>query len=210
MALSRNTALLLLLSCPAVAYLAASLEDVNASSQCLSSPEAVRREYPGSWPSWTTHAADHKGTKCWFPAMRENHSRRIETLLRKTAEAQTKEVLAKEASAKEVLTKEASAKEASVKEAPTNKNPVERRQRSEAAVNNKPAQDTPLASANEMNELGWSFRSRTTKVGPVRIFDEFAEVESSFDDRFAAALDMSSVRQPSVIQRMMDPVGAIP
>jgi hypothetical protein len=205
MALARNSALLLLLSCPAVAYLAASLEDVNASSQCLSSAEAVRREYPGSWPSWTTHAADHKGTKCWFPAMRENHSRHIETLLRKTAEAQTKEV-----QAKEVQAKEAPVKEAPVKEAPANKNQVERRQRSEAAVNNKPAQDTPLASANEMNELGWSFRSRTTKVGPVRIFDEFAEVESSFDDRFAAALDMSSVRQPSVIQRMMDPVGAIP
>jgi hypothetical protein len=200
MALARNSALLLLLSCPAVAYLAASLEDVNASSQCLSSAEAVRREYPGSWPSWTTHAPDHKGTKCWFPAMRENHSRHIETMLRKTAEAQTKEVPAKEVQAKE----------APAKEAQTNKNPVERRQRSEAAVNNKPAQDTPLASANEMNELGWSFRSRTTKVGPVRIFDEFAEVESSFDDRFAAALDVSSVRQPSVIQRMMDPVGAIP
>jgi hypothetical protein len=200
MALARNSALLLLLSCPAVAYLAASLEDVNASSQCLSSAEAVRREYPGSWPSWTTHATDHKGTRCWFPAMRENHSRHIETLLRKTAEAQTKEAPAKEALVKEAL----------AKEAPTNKNPVEHRQRSEAAVNSKPAQDIPLASTNEMNELGWSFRSRTTRVGPVRIFDEFAEVESSFDDRFAAALDVSSVRQPSVIQRMMDPVGAIP
>jgi hypothetical protein len=173
------------------------MEDVSASSQCLSSAEAVRQEYPGSWPSWTTHAANHKGTKCWFPAMRENHSRHIETLLRKTAEAQTKE---------------APTKEAQAKEAPTNKNPVERRQRSEVAVNNKSAQDAPLASASEMSELGWSFRSRTTKVGPgpVRIFDEFAEVESSFDDRFAAALDVSSVRQPSVIQRMMDPVGAIP
>jgi hypothetical protein len=197
MALSRSSALLLLLSCPAVAYLAASLEDVSASSQCLSSAEAVRKEYPGSWPSWTTHAADHKGTKCWFPAMRENHSRHIETLLRKTADVQTKE---------------AQTKEAQTKEAPTNKNPVERRQRSEAAINNRSVEDAPLASANEMSELGWSFRSRTTKVGPgpVRIFDEFAEVESSFDDRFAAALAVSSVRQPSVIQRMMDPVGAIP
>ncbi len=195
MALSRRSALFLLLSCPAVAYLAASLEDVSASSQCLSSAEAVRQEYPGSWPSWTTHAANHKGTKCWFPAMRENHSRHIETLLRKTAEAQTKE---------------GQTREAPTKEAQTSKNPVEHRQRSEAAVNNKSAQDAPLASASEMNELGWSFRSRTTKVGPIRIFDEFAEVESSFDDRFAAALDVSSVRQPSVIQRMMDPVGAIP
>jgi hypothetical protein len=180
MALSRSTVLLLLLPCPAVLYLAASLEDVSASSQCLSSPEAVRQEYPGSWPSWTTHAPNHKGVKCWFPAMRENHSRHIETLLRKNAEAQT------------------------------NKNTVEQRRRIEPGVSDKSPEETPLASASEMNELGWSFRSRTTKVGPVRIFDEFATVESSFDDRFGAALEVSSIRQPSVIQRMMDPVGAIP
>ncbi len=180
MALSRSSAVLLLLSCPAVVYLAASLEDVSASSQCLSSPEAVRQEYPGSWPSWTTHAPNHKGSKCWFPAMRENHSRHVETLLRKTAEA------------------------------PTPKNTADQRRQIEPAVNGKSPEQTPLASASEMNELGWSFRSRTTKVGPIRIFDEFAAVESSFDDRFAAALEVSSISQPSVIQRMMDPVGAIP
>ena len=182
MASSRSAVLLLLLSTPAVAYLAASLEDVSASSQCLSSAEAVRQEYPGSWPSWTTHAANHKGTKCWFPAMRENHSRHIETLLRKSAEAATA----------------------------THKSTVEPRRHIESAVNDKSQGDAPLASAAEMNELGWSFRSRTAKVGPVRIFDEFTAVESSFDDRFAAALEVSSVSQPSVIQRMMDPVGAIP
>jgi hypothetical protein len=183
MALSRSSVLLLLLSCPAVAYLAVSLEDVSASSQCLSSPEAVRQEYPGSWPSWTTHAANHKGTRCWFPAMRENHSRHIETLLRKTAEAQANE-------------------------AQTHK--AEQRRQTEPAVGSKTPENSPLASASEMNELGWSFRSRTTKVGPIRIFDEFAAVDSSFDDRFAAALEVSSVSQPSIIQRMMDPVGAIP
>src|SRR6266481_1816275 len=130
MALSRSSVFLLLLSCPAVAYLAASLEDVSASSQCLSSAEAVRQEYPGSWPSWTTHAPNHKGTKCWFPAMRENHSRHIETLLRRTAEAQTKE--------------------GQTKEAQTSKNPVEQRQRSEPAVSHKSPQETPPASASEM------------------------------------------------------------
>src|SRR5215470_3952635 len=123
MALSRNAVLLLLLPCPAVAYLAASLGDVSASSQCLSSPEAVRQEYPGSWPSWTTHAANHKGTKCWFPAMRENHSHHIETLLRKTAEA------------------------------PTRKNTVEQRRYIEPVTNSKSPQDIPLAFASEMNEL---------------------------------------------------------
>lgn len=178
MALSRNTVLLLLLPCPAVVYLAASLEDVSASSVCLSSPEAVRQEYPGSWPSWTTHLPTHKGVKCWFPATHENNVRHTETPPHKTAEA------------------------------PTPKNTVEQRRRAEPGVNSPG--EMPLASVGEMNELGWTFRSRTTKVGPVRIFDEFATVESSFDDRFAAVLEVSSVRQPSVIQRMMDPVGAIP
>jgi hypothetical protein len=196
MALSRSTVLLLLLPAPAVAYLATSLGDVSASSQCLSSPEAVRQEYPGSWPSWTTHAPSHKGTKCWFPAMRENHSRHIETLLRRSAEAHA----------------EAQTKEAQTNEAQTNRNTAERRRQTEPLVSNKPGNDAPLPSASEMNELGWSFRSRTTRVGPgpVRIFDEFTEVESSFNDRFSAALEVSSVTQPSIIQRMMDPVGAIP
>jgi hypothetical protein len=182
MALSRNTVLLLLLPCPAVVYLAASLEDVSASSQCLSSPEAVRQEYPGSWPSWTTHSANHKGVKCWFPAMRENNASHNEAPPRRTAEVRT------------------------------HKNTVEQRRRIEPGVTSKsPEEETPLlASASGMNELGWSFRNRTTKVGPVRIFDEFATVESSFDDRFAAVREVSSVSQPSVIQRMMDPVGAIP
>jgi hypothetical protein len=180
MALSRNTVLLLLLPCPAVVYLAASLEDVSASSQCLSSPEAVRQEYPGSWPSWTTHVANHKGVKCWFPAMRENNARHNETPPRKNAEA------------------------------PTHRNTGEQRRRIEPGLNGKSPEEDALASASEMNELGWSFRSRTTKVGPVRIFDEFAAVDSSFDDRFTAVLEASSVSQPSVIQRMMDPVGAIP
>ena len=122
--------------------------------------------------------------------MRENHSRHIETPLRKTAEAQTKDTQTKDTQA--------------------NKKPVEQRQRSESAVNNKSPEQAPLASAGEMNELGWSFRSRTTRVGPIRIFDEFAILQSSFDDRFAAVLEVSSVSQPSIIQRMMDPVGAIP
>jgi hypothetical protein len=189
MALSRSAVFLLLLPCPAVAYLTASLGDVNASSQCFSSAEAVRQEYPGSWAAWTTHDPTHKGTRCWFPALRENHSRHIETLLRKSAEVHA---------------------EAQAKDARTNRNLGEQRRQIEPPANNKLTGDPPLPSAREMNELGWSFRSRTAKVGSVRIFDEFAEVESSFDDRFAAALEVTSVRQPSIIQRMMDPVGAIP
>jgi hypothetical protein len=196
MALSRGTVFLLLLPAPAVAYLATSLGDVSASTQCLSSPEAVRQEYPGSWPSWTTHSPNHKGARCWFPAMRENHSRHIETLLHRSAEAHA----------------EAQTKDVATKEAQTNKDAAEQHRQIDSALSNKPADDAPLPSASGMNELGWSFRSRTTKVGPgpVRIFDEFTEVESSFNDRFSAALEVSSVTQPSIIQRMMDPVGAIP
>src|SRR5215470_2289489 len=66
MALSRSTVLLLLLPCPAVVFLSASLEDVSATSQCLPSPEAVRQAYPGAWASWTLQAPNHKGVKCWF------------------------------------------------------------------------------------------------------------------------------------------------
>ena len=171
MALSRGTVLLLLLPCPAVMYLAASLEELNASSQCLSSPEAVRQEYPGAWPSWTMQEPNHKGTKCWFPAMREHHSRRIETSPQKT---------------------------------------TAERHRIEPVVEKKAPDDTPLVSASEMNALGWSFRSRTARIGPAMVFDEYTMVESSFDDRFAAAFEVSSVSQPSIIQRMMDPIGAIP
>src|SRR5258708_36303136 len=108
--------------------------------------------------------------------MRKNNPRHIETLLRKTAEAQTKEVQ-------------------------THKNPVEQRRQTEPRVSNRPAENTPLATANEMNELGWSFRNRTTKVSPIRTFDELAAVESPFADRLAATLDVSSLRHPSVIQR---------
>ncbi len=137
--------------------------------------------------------------------MRENHSRHIETPLRKTAEAQTKDT-----QTKDTQTKDTQTKDTQTKDTQANKKPVEQRQRSESAVNNKSPEQAPLASAGEMNELGWSFRSRTTRVGPIRIFDEFAILQSSFDDRFAAVLEVSSVSQPSIIQRMMDPVGAIP
>jgi hypothetical protein len=170
MALSRATALLLLLPFPAVVCLSASLEDVSAS-ECLSSAEAVRQEYPGAWPSWTLQAPNHKGVKCWYPATRENRAHHVE--------------------------------------APPHRNSAEQR-RIEPVVDNKSPPDTPVVSANEMNTLGWNFRSRTTRIGPAAMSDEDAMAESSFNDRFAAAFEVSSVSQPSIIQRMMDPVGAIP
>jgi hypothetical protein len=185
MALSRGTVLLLLLPCPAVVFLSASWEDVNASSQCLPSAEAVRQEYPGAWPSWTTQAPSHKGVKCWYPAMRENHARRMEAPSHETPSHKAAEI-------------------------PPHKSTVEQHRRAEPSANDKSPEETPLVSTGAMNELGWSFRSRTAKVGPTTIFDGFASIGSSFDDRFAAAFEVSSVRQPSVIQRMMDPVGAIP
>jgi hypothetical protein len=125
--------------------------------------------------------------------MHENRSRHIETLLRNSAEAQARGAQAK-----------------ATKELETSKNLAEQRRQIERPASNKLTDDTARPSASEMNELGWSFRSRTAKVGSAKIFDEFAEVASSFDDRFAAVLEVTSVSQPSIIQRMMDPVGAIP
>jgi hypothetical protein len=177
MALSRATVLLLLLPCPAVVFLSASLEDVSASQQCLSSAEAVRQEFPGAWPSWTMQAANHKGTKCWFPATRENRAHHIESRVETPP--------------------------------PPRKNTVEQR-RVEPDIKSDAAEDALLAAANAMSGLGWSFRSRSTRIGPATMFDDYAMVESSFDDRFAAAFEVSSVSQPSIIQRMMDPIGAIP
>jgi hypothetical protein len=185
MALSRSTVLLLLLPCPAVILLSASSEDLIASSQCLPSAEAVRQEYPGAWPSWTMHEPNHKGVRCWFPAMRENHARHMEgTPQRNAANTATTSSAASTAERRRAEP---------VSDSKDNKSPSE----------------TQQASASEMNTLGWSFRTRTTRIG-FAMFDVDAIAESSFDDRFAAAFEVSSVSQPSVIQRMMDPVGAIP
>jgi hypothetical protein len=184
MALSRSTVLLLLLPCPAAVFLSASLEDVSATSQCLSSPEAVRQEYPGAWASWTMQEPNHKGVKCWFPAMRENHARRLEIRARKNEKNEAKN------------------------EAVVRKNTAERR-RDEPIADDKVPDDTAFTSASGMNVLGWSFRNRTTRIGATTS-DWDVVVESSFDDRFAAAFEVSSVSQPSIIQRMMDPIGAIP
>jgi hypothetical protein len=178
MALSRTAVLLLLLPAPAAVYLAASMEDVNASSQCLPSAEAVRQQYPGSWASWTMHAPNHKGEKCWFPGMRENHSHHIEAMLRRAAQ--------------------------------TLMHRDTQRQIAEPAAGGKPLVERPVALAVEMNELGWSLRAHSVKVGPAAMTDEVQVTKSSFDDRFDAARNVTSVQKPSVIQRMMDPVGAIP
>jgi hypothetical protein len=168
-----------MLPAPAAAvYLATSMEDVNASGQCLPSAEAVKQQYPGSWASWTMHAADHKGEKCWFPAMRENHSRHIEAALRRAAETLTYR-------------------------------DAQREQR-ESGVSNKAAEEKPVAFAAEMNQLGWSFRTRSANVGPAGASSPVERQDSSFEARFAAARNVTSVQKPSIIQRMMDPVGAIP
>jgi hypothetical protein len=37
---------------------------------CFSSAEAVRKETPTAWPSWTLRAPGHEGTKCWYPSTR--------------------------------------------------------------------------------------------------------------------------------------------
>jgi hypothetical protein len=181
MALSRTAVLLMLLPAPAAVYLAASLENVDASVQCLPSAAAVREQYPGSWASWTTRAANHKGERCWFPVARENRSHHVEAALRQAAHA--------------LMRKEA-----------------KRQEQVEQAATGKTREEAPVALTADMNGLGWSFRTRSAKVGPAAAAEETVTLgeRSSFDDRFAAARDVHSVQKPSLIQRMMDPVGAIP
>lgn len=165
MALSRTTLLLLLLPAPAAVYLATSMEDVNANSQCLPSARAVLQQYPGSWASWTTRAANHKGEKCWYPVMRENHSRHVEAALHRTAQK---------------LLHVGGDKDASTA--------------GRKAV--------PVVLTSERKELGWGLPNGSA--------GEAQSAESSFEDRFSASRETTSVQKPSVIQRMMDPVGAVP
>jgi hypothetical protein len=37
---------------------------------CVESADAVRRQYPGAWPSWTLRAAGQEGRKCWYASTR--------------------------------------------------------------------------------------------------------------------------------------------
>ena len=37
---------------------------------CFESADAVRRQYPGAWPSWTLRAAGQGRTKCWYASTR--------------------------------------------------------------------------------------------------------------------------------------------
>jgi hypothetical protein len=181
MAISRTAVLLLLAPVPVATtvYLTTSMEDVNASGQCLPSAEAVRQQYPGSWASWTRHDPQHKGERCWFPVTRENKSHRVEAALRRAA--------------KKLMHQE------------------EPHQSGAQAGSGKAERvgtgDTPVAQTTEMKLLGWTFPTRSAEVSPVAASEA---QQSSFEDRFAAAGTDTSVRKPSVIQRMMDPVGAIP
>jgi hypothetical protein len=179
MALSRTAVLLLLLPAPAAVYLASSMEDVNASAQCLPSADAVKKEYPGSYAMWTLRAPNHKGERCWFPAMRENHSHHVEVVLRRAAQ----KLMRMEATPQEVR----------------------------AAKPDKTPEGAPVTLGSDTKDLGWNLRGGITGVGSVNAAEEAATPEeSSFDDRFAASREVHSVQKPSVIQRMMDPVGAIP
>jgi hypothetical protein len=186
MALSRTAVLLLLLPAPAAVYLGASLKDVSADSQCLPSPQAVRDQYPGSWAAFTTHAADHKGEKCWFPAARENRSRHVEAALHRAAQ-----------------------KLLHVEGDHVGADHVGDDKGRPAATDHPAAARLPVVFASQRKDLSWVL-NRTAIVGPSVAPTASESSESSFDDRFSASRDATSVQKPSVIQRMMDPVGAIP
>ena len=39
-------------------------------STCFPSASAVRQDHPEAWPSWTSRAPGHEGTKCWYASTR--------------------------------------------------------------------------------------------------------------------------------------------
>src|SRR6266851_9658541 len=61
-----RSAKLIVLPCCAVVALLVSFIGAQASS-CLPSAAAVKREYPGTWPSWTLRHHSPDGSKCWHP-----------------------------------------------------------------------------------------------------------------------------------------------
>jgi hypothetical protein len=142
------------------------------ASACFASAAAVRQEYPDAWPSWTIRLADHKGVKCWFPATRENHSRSIER-----------------ASSTHVAGRRRSDPDAPA----TTSSPG-------APGDGMPDDGAP--AADEMNELGWTFHSRSARIGRT-LRDEEWIADRSFDDRFAAVFESNSLNRPSTIQYMM-------
>jgi hypothetical protein len=56
----------LLIGALALWALSASARDLT----CFESADAVRRQYPGAWPSWTLRAAGQEGRKCWYASTR--------------------------------------------------------------------------------------------------------------------------------------------
>jgi hypothetical protein len=172
MALSRVNLFALLVPCPVIALLCVPTQELEASA-CFASAAAVRQEYPDAWPSWTLRAADHNGVKCWFPASRENHSRSIEP----------------------ASSSQAAERRRSDPDAPAVASSAV------APGEGMPDDDAPPA-ADGMNDLGWSFHSRSARIGGT-LRDEEWIADRSFDDRFAAAFESNSLSRPSTIQYMM-------
>jgi hypothetical protein len=72
------------------------------------------------------------------------------------------------------------------------------------------ADDGASAPADEMSELGWSFHSRTARIGATTLRDDDPDADSSFDDRFAAVFERNSLSRPSTLQYMMVVSGNLP
>ena len=60
----------LLIGALALWALSASARDLT----CFQSADAVRRQYPDAWPSWTLRAAGQEGRKCWYASTRASAS----------------------------------------------------------------------------------------------------------------------------------------
>jgi hypothetical protein len=76
-----------------------------------------------------------------------------------------------------------------------------------AAASKPTAEPMPVVLTSEQKDLRWSLPNRGVSAAAAA---EAQSAHSSFEDRFSASRDTNSVQKPSVIQRMMDPVGVIP
>lgn len=182
MAISRTALVALMLPVPAAAYLMTTVADVSADTQCLPSAHAVRDAFPGAWASWSTHVANHHGVRCWFPVMREGHSRHLEVALHQAARR--------------------------LQHHDHDATPA--KDGAEAGTRPGAAPDAYAAQRSDLTWTS-AHAPAPAEAQPASAPAPAPEsAPSSFEDRFSAARDAVSGQRPSLIQHMMDPVGVVP
>jgi hypothetical protein len=58
---------------------------------CFADKYGVRRHSPDAWPSWTKSMPNHKGDKCWYPAV-SRHDKRWKSTSHQRVHKEIKEI----------------------------------------------------------------------------------------------------------------------